>query len=466
MLDIKYIREHGDDVRKNCRLRNVNVDIDSLLKLDADRLALLRDVQALRQERNEIAETMKTASQEQRPGLVERGKQLKQLIGVKEADLASAEEAWMNLLLQIPNRSHPDAPVGENDAMNVEVRRSAEPHSIRDVKDHVELGKSLDVLDFERGAKVTGAKFYYLKGRLAILEQALVRFALDELMGHHFVPLTTPDLAKDEVVIGTGFQPRGPESQIYSIENADLSLIGTAEITTAGYHMNEALDEDRLPLRYASLSHCYRTEAGAYGRESYGLYRVHQFTKVEMFVYATPEQSEAMHVELVRIEEDLLKKLGIPVRTVDICTGDLGGMAYRKFDLEAWMPGKSAGEKKGDWGEVTSASNCTDFQARRLGIKVRRRSGSVELLHTLNGTAIATSRALIAIMENYQQPDGSIKIPTVLVPYCGFGKIGEGYVHERGQRYTSRHPPHQRSRWFGVLYETAAFSRPIRHDGA
>ncbi|OGL73125.1 serine--tRNA ligase [Candidatus Uhrbacteria bacterium RIFCSPHIGHO2_12_FULL_60_25] len=424
MLDIKYIREHGDDVRKNCRLRNVNVDIDSLLKLDADRLALLRDVQALRQERNEIAETMKTASQEQRPGLVERGKQLKQLIGVQEADLASAEEAWMNLLLQIPNRSHPDAPVGENDAMNVEVRRSAEPHSIRDVKDHVELGKSLDVLDFERGAKVTGAKFYYLKGRLAILEQALVRFALDELMGHHFVPLTTPDLAKDEVVIGTGFQPRGPESQIYSIENADLSLIGTAEITTAGYHMNEALDEDRLPLRYASLSHCYRTEAGAYGRESYGLYRVHQFTKVEMFVYATPEQSEAMHVELVRIEEDLWKKLGIPVRTVDICTGDLGGMAYRKFDLEAWMPGKSAGEKKGDWGEVTSASNCTDFQARRLGIKVRRRSGSVELLHTLNGTAIATSRALIAIMENYQQPDGSIKIPTVLVPYCGFGKIG------------------------------------------
>ncbi|HWQ99325.1 MAG TPA: serine--tRNA ligase [Candidatus Methylomirabilis sp.] len=424
MLEIKFIRENADAVRKNCRLRNVVVDVDALLKLDEERLALLQSVQLLRQERNEIAERMKAASAEERPGLIERGKELKQLIGVKEAGLAGLEEPWMNMLLMVPNMSHPDAPVGENDAMNVEVRRSADPHSVRDVKDHVELGKALDVLDFERGAKVSGAKFYFLKGRLAVLEQAIVRFVLDELMSHHFIPLTTPDLAKDEVVIGTGFQPRGSESQIYSIENSDLSLVGTAEITTAGYHMNEALDEERLPLRYASLSHCFRTEAGAYGRESYGLYRVHQFTKVEMFVFASPEQSEALLAELVRIEEDIWMKLDIPVRTVDICTGDLGGPAYRKFDLEAWMPGKAAGEKKGDWGEVTSASNCTDFQARRLGIKVKRHDGSFELLHTLNGTAVATSRALIAIMENGQQPDGSIKIPQALVPYCGFGKIG------------------------------------------
>ncbi len=424
MLDIKFIRENADLVRKNCRVRNVDVDMDALLRLDAERLTLLQDVERLRRERNEIAERVKSASVEERPGLVERGKELKQLIAVKEADLAASEEPWMNLLMQIPNLTHPDAPVGENDAMNVEIRRSAEPKAVKDAKDHVELGKTLDVLDFERGAKVSGAKFYYLKGRLAILEQALVRFVLDELTAQNFVPLITPDLAKDEVIIGTGFQPRGPESQIYSIENNDLSLIGTAEITAAGYHMNETLNEDRLPLRYAALSHCYRTEAGAYGRESYGLYRVHQFTKVEMFVFALPEQSEAMLAELVRIEEDIWKKLDIPVRTVDICTGDLGGPAYRKYDLEAWMPGKTSAGGKGDWGEVTSASNCTDFQARRLGIKVKRRDGSVELPHTLNGTAVATSRAMIAIMENYQQPDGTVKVPQALVPYCGFGKIG------------------------------------------
>lgn len=424
MLDIKFIREHAEEVRKNCRLRNVGVDIDVLLQLDAERLSLLQDVQRLRQERNEIAERVKAASASERPGLVERGKELKRLIAVKEADLAASEEPWMNLLLQVPNMTHPDAPVGENETFNAEIRQSGEPRRIKDAKTHVELGAALEVLDFERAAKVTGAKFYFLKGRLAVMEQALIRFALDELMANGFTPLITPDLARDEVLVGTGFQPRGVESQVYSIENGDLSLVGTAEITTAGYHMNEVLDEGRLPLCYAALSHCFRTEAGAYGRESYGLYRVHQFTKVEMFVFAAAEQSETMLAELVRLEEDLWKKLDIPFRTVDICSGDLGGPQARKYDLEAWMPGKSSEEGRGGWGEVTSASNCTDFQARRLGIKVKRRNGSVEFLHTLNGTAIATSRALIAIMENYQQPDGSIKVPPVLVPYCGFGKIG------------------------------------------
>jgi seryl-tRNA synthetase len=424
MLDIRYIREHTKDVKKNCKLRNVDVDVDALMRLDGERLKLLQEVESLRKERNEVAEKMKTASPDERPGLIEHGKELKQLIGVKEADLASSEGPWMALLMQIPNNTHPDAPKGNDDSKNEEVRKVGKVKKIENPKDHVELGTKLDILDFERASKVSGAKFYYLKNKLAILDLALVRFTLDELAKQNFTPITTPDLAKDSVIVGTGFQPRGDESQIYSIENSDVSLIGTSEITMAGYHMGETLEEGRLPLRYAALSHCYRTEAGSYGRESYGLYRVHQFTKVEMFVYASPEQSEAIHQELVRIEEEIWKKLDIPFRVLDICSGDLGGPAYRKYDLEAWMPGKTNGDKKGDYGEVTSASNCTDFQARRLGIKVKRADGSVEFLHTLNGTAMATSRALIAIIENGQREDGSIKIPEVLVPYCGFEKIG------------------------------------------
>lgn len=429
MLDIKFIRENAKAVKKNVKLRNMNVDVDALLRLDAERLSLLQESEKLRQERNDIAETMKAASKGDRPALVERGKELKQLLSLKEADLAAAEEPWMTLLLQVPNMAHPDAPVGEGEADNVVVRSTERQpgglptQKMKNPKDHLELGEALDVLDFERGAKVAGAKFYYLKGKLAILEQALIRFALDECVKNGFMPMSTPDLARDEIIAGTGFTPRGPESQIYSLENSDLSLIGTSEITVGGYHRGETLDAARLPLRYAAVSHCFRTESGAYGRESYGLYRVHQFSKVEMFVFAAPEQSETLLQELLRMEEEIWNKLEIPFRVVDICTGDLGAPAVRKYDLEAWMPGKTAEKGRGDWGEVTSASNCTDFQARRLGIKVKREDGSTEFLHTLNGTAVSLARALIAILENGQQEDGTITIPNALVPYCGFDAI-------------------------------------------
>lgn len=423
MLDIKYIREHADEVRANCRARNVSVDIDALLRLDAERLALLQGVEVLRKERNEIAEQMKQVSADMRSELVERGKELKRLISVKETELAAREEPWMALLLQVPNLTHPDAPVGNDDSMNTEIRKYGTIPEIADPKTHVELGEAHDLLDFERAAKVSGAKFYFLKGRLAILEQALIRFALDACVKNGFMPITTPDVARDEILLGTGFNPRGPESQIYSIEQSDLSLVGTAEITMGGYHQGEVIDEAQLPLRYAAFSHCFRTEAGAYGRESYGLYRIHQFSKVEMFVFAAPEQSDAIHEELLRMEEDIWNALEIPFRVVDICTGDLGGPAYRKYDLEAWMPGKPSKEGRGDWGEITSTSNCTDYQARRLGIKVKRSDGSVEFLHTLNGTAISLARALLTIMENGQRPDGSVLIPKVLIPLCGFDRL-------------------------------------------
>ncbi len=424
MLDIRFIREHAKEVKANCLKRHVKIDIDEVIRVDAERLKLLKEVEELRKDRNETAQKIPTAKAAEKGGIIEHGKELKKLIAVKEVELAEVEQKWTALLLDVPNMTHPDSPLGETDEDNVEIRKIGKPKKIKDVKDHVEIGKALDILDFDRAADVSGAKFYFLKGKLAILEQALIRFALDCAMENGFTPVTTPDLARDEVLRGVGFIPRGNESQIYSIENSDLSLIGTAEITLSGLHMGQVIDEDRLPIRYVGFSHCYRTEAGAYGRESYGLYRVHQFSKVELYVYAAPEQSEAMHAELLRIEEDIWKKLGMPFHVVDICTGDLGGPAYRKFDLEAWMPGKSTANGKGAYGEVTSTSNCTDFQARRLGIKVKRKKGTVEFLHTLNGTAIATSRAMIAILENGQQADGSVVIPDVLVPYCGFDKIG------------------------------------------
>lgn len=419
MLDIKFIRENPEAVKSNCQARRVNVDLDKLMELDRVYVALLQAAEKTRAERNQVAEDMRLA--ENKEELVERGKVLKSDLTKQEDELKVVNQKRMELLMMIPNLAHPDAPIGPDDGHNKELRRWGEINKLNKPLDHVALGQKLDILDFERGAKVAGAKFYFWKGKGALLEQALIRFAVDYLYKNGFIPMSTPDLAKDEILLGTGYQPRGPETQIYSIENTDLSLIGTAEIALGGYHKDEFLKPEQLPLKYVGLSHCFRTEAGAYGRESYGLYRVHQFAKVEMFVFCAPEQSEAMHLELLKHEEGIMQALQIPYRVVDICTGDLGGPAYRKYDIEAWMWGRNNGQ--GDWGEVTSASNCTDFQARRLNIKVKTEDGN-QFVHTLNGTGIALSRLPIAILENYQQADGTIKIPEALIPYCGFDKIG------------------------------------------
>lgn len=422
MLDMRYIRDHAEEVKENVRRRRVDVDIDALLALDDRRLSTLKQVEEARRERNEVADKMKSAGAEERPALIERGKALKQAVADAEAALETILPAWQELLMQVPNMTHPAAPDGLDDNENKEIARFGTiPEFSFTPKPHTDLGKDLDILDFERGTKVAGAKFYFLKGKLALLEQALIQWVLKEMVVEGFIPMTTPDLAKDEVLLGTGYNPRGPEAQIYSIEGTDTSLIATAEIPLGGYFKDDILDEEQLPIKFVGLSHCFRREAGTYGRESYGLYRVHQFSKVELFVFAAPSQSEAMHEELRRLEERIYTKLGVPFRVVDICTGDLGGPAYRKYDLEAWMWGK--GEGKGGWGEVTSASNCTDYQARRLNIRVRHKDGSIEYLHTLNGTAIALSRGLIAILENYQQADGSILVPEVLRPFTGFDVI-------------------------------------------
>lgn len=415
MLDLKFVRENPEAVAENCRNRGVIADVGLIVSLADDRSRLMQELNELRQRQNEAAKAVgKERNPELREGLIAESRRTKELVPEKEAELEAVESRLREEMLKVPNMTHPDSPIGKDDSENVEIRRVGEvPDFGFAPRDHVELGESLGIIDFEAGTKVAGSKFYFLRGDAVLLELGLVRYALDMLMQRGYEPVITPDLARDEALVGTGFIPRGPEAQIYSIEDADLSLVATAEITLAGSMAGEILDEAQLPIRLAGLSHCFRTEAGSHGRASRGLYRVHQFTKVEMFAFATPEQSEALHAEMLGIEEEIFQGLGIPYRVVDICTGDLGGAAYRKYDLEAWMPGRD------EYGEITSTSNTTDYQARRLAIRYRKDGGRPQLLHTLNGTAIAVSRTLIPLLENYQQEDGSVAIPEALVPYVG-----------------------------------------------
>lgn len=417
MLDLKFIREHLDAVKENCANRGVSVDLEQLVDLDRqyrERLQLLEDI---RRRQNENAQAMKGPMEKAvREKLIEQGKELKREAEGLEAAKDTLGTERDALLKQVPNMTHPAAPVGPGESANRELRVWGKPRTF-DFKplDHVIIGEKLGLIDFESGAKVAGQKFYYLKKDAALLEIALAAYAMNMLAAQGFTPIVTPDLARESILDGIGFNPRGAETQIYAVENSELCLIATAEITLGGMLADTILDEAALPLKFVGLSHCFRTEAGAAGKESRGLYRVHQFTKVEMFAFAKPEDSDALHEEFVGLEERLFQGLGIPYRVVDIGTGDLGGPAYRKYDLEAWMPGRGA---HGEWGEVTSTSNCTDYQARRLGIRFKRAGEKKPIfVHMLNGTAIAVSRALIAILENYQNADGSVTIPEVLRPY-------------------------------------------------
>ncbi|MCM1321943.1 MAG: serine--tRNA ligase [Bacteroides sp.] len=419
MLDLKFIRDNLEAVKKNIANRNMNADADLVVRLFEERTALVTRLQTLQQQRNENAAKMKgKLSAEERQQLIEEGKTLKEQIGACEKTLAETEAQLNAEAAKIPNMAHPQSPVGFVDSENLEVKRVGTPTVFAfPPKDHVQIGKDLDLIDFDEATKVSGNKFYYLKNEAVFLEQALVLYALNILRKHGFTPFITPDIAREEILQGIGFNPRGNESNVYAIEDEHACLVATAEITLGGYHAGEILEKASLPRMYCGLSHCFRKEAGAAGQFSKGLYRVHQFTKLEMFVYCLPEQSDKLHEKLRLIEEEIFGGLGIPFRVVDTCTGDLGAPAYRKWDLEAWMPGR------GDWGEVTSTSNCTDFQARRLNVRYKDDDGKNKYVHMLNGTAVAVSRALVAILENFQNADGSVTVPQALVPYCGFDRI-------------------------------------------
>jgi seryl-tRNA synthetase len=428
MLDLKFVLANVEAVKQNCVNRNappdVLGDVDRLVALEGERKRWLQEVETVRRRQNEVAQAVgKEKDPTRRAELVAEGKRLKDEVGTQEERLRGLEAEVKQRLGRVPNMTHPDAPVGRTEDESRELRRVGTLRAFDFTpKDHVAIGKALDLIDFEAGGRVAGHGFYYLKNDAVLLDLALQQFALNTLVRHGFTPVVTPDLARNTILEGIGFNPRGPETQVYSVENSDLSLIGTAEVTLGGMHADEVLNEADLPLRYVGLSHCFRTEAGAAGRASRGLYRVHQFTKVEMFAFTTPETSGAMHARLLAIEEEIFTAMGVPYRVLDICSGDLGGPAYRKYDLEAWMPGRGDG---GEYGEVTSASDCTDYQSRRLNIRYKPSEGKgTRFVHTLNGTAVALSRALIVLLENYQRSDGRVDVPQVLRPYLGKDVLG------------------------------------------
>ncbi len=422
MLDLKFIKENIDAVKENILNRNVKADADKVVKLYDARNQALQKLEDLRRQRNENAKKMKgKLEQSVRQLLIGEGKTLKEQIATEESKTDEIQLSLKEQLLRIPNMANPAAPIGKEDKDNTEIKRSGTiPQFSFKAKDHVELGESLELIDFETATRVSGPKFYYLTNEAVILELALTRYALDILQKHGFKISLTPDIAKEEIVEGIGFNPRGPESNSYTIEGTGTCLVGTAEITLGGYYADQIIDLSNGPILMAGVSHCFRREAGSAGQYSKGLYRVHQFSKIEMFVYCKPGESNELHEKLRSIEEEIFSSMGIPFRVVDTCTGDLGGSAYRKYDLEAWMPGRG---ENGDWGEITSTSNCTDYQSRRLGIRYKDENGNNINVHTLNGTAIAISRAIISIMENFQQEDGSIKMPEALIPYTGFKEI-------------------------------------------
>lgn len=408
MVDIQYIRDNPERVKIKSQEKGYTVDIEELLRLDAERLALLQQVEQLRQKRNENAAAMKQAGKPEE-ALISSGKQIKVELAHREALLADSQKQFDTALASVPNMHFADVPVGDESA-------SAEIKTVGTTPtgalDHLDFATKKGWLDFERGTKVAGTKFYFLKGDLALLENALIQFALKTVTEKGFVFMTVPHMVNSRIETGTGFAPRtSDQNDEYYIEGEDLALIATAEIPLTGYHADEIIDEAALPLQYAGLSACYRKEAGAYGKHTRGLFRVHQFNKLEMYAYTLPEESAAMHERILSIEEEIWQALGIPYHIINIASGDLGAPAAKKYDIEYWS---QVDEK---YRELTSCSNCTDYQTRNLNIRVRRKDGQVELLHSLNGTAVSTARSLIAIIEHYQTADGDLRVPDVLKPY-------------------------------------------------
>lgn len=406
MLDIRFIRENPERVQAAARDKGYEVSIADLLKRDDERRELQKQVDELRQKRNEIATKMKGGKPE--PSLIEQGKQIKEQLAALETELRSAEEQVGSLLKNVPNITFEDVPLGgEEDS--VEVKRWGEQKT--GAIDHLDYAVKRGWVDFERGAKVAGAKFYYLKGDLALLENAVTQFALNYVLEQGFTFMTVPHMVNLRIAEGAGFTPKGEGSNEYVVEGEDLTLIGTAEMPLTGYHADEILNEDDLPLLYTGYSPCYRKEAGTYGKHTRGLFRVHQFNKLEMYAFCLPEQSLDIHEKILAVEEALWQKIGISYHVVNIAAGDLGAPAAKKYDIEYWSP------VDGTFRELTSCSNCTDYQANGLNIRVRRKDGTVEAVHTLNGTAVSLARSLVVILENFQNEDGTLTVPEVLRPY-------------------------------------------------
>lgn len=408
MLDVNFIRKNQALVEKSAQEKGYQVDIPEILSLDDERKALLQDIEALRQQKNALSAQMKGGLD---PELVEKAKVVKADLQADEPKLTEIETKLREKINRVPNVIFDDVPLGGEEC-SVEVAKWGD--NKKSGIDHVDYAVGRDWLDFERGAKVAGAKFYYLKNDLALLEQALIQYGLKKVTEHGFSFMTVPDMVSSRILEGCGFSPKSSEqSDEYYIEGEDLAMIATAEMPLTGYHMDEILEEKDLPLMYAGLSPCFRKEAGAYGKYTRGLFRVHQFNKLEMYVFCLPEQSKEIHEKIRQIEEEIWQELGIPYHVINIAAGDLGAPAAKKYDIEYWSP---VNQK---YQELTSCSNCTDFQARSLNIRVRRENGEIEVAHTLNGTAISLARTLVVMIENFAEENGKMFVPEVLRPYLG-----------------------------------------------
>ncbi|MFE6228253.1 MULTISPECIES: serine--tRNA ligase [unclassified Streptomyces] len=425
MIDLRLLREDPDRVRASQRARGEDVGlVDALLSADERRRSSGVRFDELRSEQKALGKLIPKATPEERAELLQRAEQLKTDVKAAEAEQNEADETARALLLQLGNIVHPDVPVGgEEDFVVLETHGTIRDFAAEgfEPKDHLELGEALGAIDVERGAKVSGSRFYYLTGVGALLELALVNAAIAQATEAGFIPMLTPALVRPRAMEGTGFLGQAAEN-VYHLEKDDYYLVGTSEVPLAAYHMDEIIDADKLPLRYAGFSPCFRREAGTYGKDTRGIFRVHQFDKVEMFSYVAPEDAENEHKRLLDWEKQWLTSLELPFQVIDVATGDLGASASRKFDCEAWIP------TQGKYRELTSASNCDGFQARRLSVRMREEQGgkkTVQPLATLNGTLCAVPRTIVAILENHQLADGSVRVPEILRPYLGGREVLE-----------------------------------------
>lgn len=413
MLDIRFIRENAERVQKDALNKGYkNADIQAVIALDDERKTLTAQIDKLRTRRNQIASSMKNSGGRPSDEQIAEGKKIKEELAEIEKKYRELNEKLSIALNGIPNILQDDVPIGkegEDDLVKTWGEELFE--SRKGAQDHLDFANKKNWVDFERGSKVAGTKFYFLKGDLALLENAIYQFALNKLISKGFNFMTVPHMVNGEVATGTGFAPRSSDqSDEYFIEGEDLSLIATAEMSLTGYHAGEILNEKDLPIFYAGYSPCYRKEAGTYGKHTRGLFRVHQFNKLEMYAYTLPEQSVEIHQKILAVEEEIYQDLGIPYRVINIASGDLGAPASKKYDIEYWSP------VDGAYREITSCSNCTDYQARNLNIRVRRENGDLQVVHTLNGTAVSLARCLVAAIENFQDGDDLV-IPEVLRPY-------------------------------------------------
>ncbi len=413
MLDIRFIRENAERVQKDALNKGYkNADVQAVISLDDERKALTAQIDELRTRRNQIAASMKNADGKPSDEQIAEGKKIKEELAELEKTYRELDEKLSNALNGIPNILQADVPIGEEGEDDL-VKTWGEElfESRKGAQDHLDFANKKNWVDFERGSKVAGTKFYFLKGDLALLENAIYQFALNKLISKGFNFMTVPHMVNGEVATGTGFAPRSSDqSDEYFIEGEDLSLIATAEMSLTGYHAGEILNEKDLPIFYAGYSPCYRKEAGTYGKHTRGLFRVHQFNKLEMYAYTLPEQSVEVHEKILAVEEEIYQELGIPYRVINIASGDLGAPASKKYDIEYWSP------VDGSYREITSCSNCTDYQARNLNIRVRRENGELQVVHTLNGTAVSLARCLVAAIENFQDGEDLV-LPKVLQPY-------------------------------------------------